>query len=919
MANLFGTNIGFAAPWALLPLLALPILFFLLRATPPPPKPQDLPSARLLLDLENAKKTPQYAPWWLVLMRMLMGLLLCLGLAQPFWHKPERDARPGTMLLLIDDGWASAPNWALIQDRALQAGKAAIDAGHRVELIFTAPQPGKVSKLESLPIDRLRALIDSRQPAAWAPDRAATLQPIMDHVGPISRILWLSDGLGYHDDDFARALGNIAPVEIETAENQRPVFASDTNLSPDALRVTLERTDDAKPQNVVITVETADNAILSETEIIVPAGIRHQDVELKAIPPGSVPGLVRIAGMGAGGVRLLEGVGARRLVGLAANAQDESPLLSDFYYVERALSPFSEVIRGNVRDLTKARVSTIILADEGQLPQDDHDNLTKFVDAGGVLIRFSGPRLAAQADDLTPTRLRNGGRNLGGALAWEKPQNLAPFEDASPFFGIDVPNDASIREQVLAEPSIDLSEKTWARLQDGAPIVTGARRGKGWIVLFHVTASPEWSNLPLTGAFVDMLRRIVALGAVSAETSRGDKKASLSFSQIRNLDASGRLERATEPEIRLDANALTNAIASPASPPGLYARRGETLPLNVISAQNIPQKLRLPPEIQQKQLLRTGRHELGGGLLAAALFLLIGDIVLALILSGAWPHRSGSAKVRSSRAGGKPKMLAVFLIGIVGLSGANALPILSGQAWAQTESGLQLRLAYVKTGDANLDKTARAGLIGLGQALSARTSIEPGMPDGVDLAATDLSVYPLLYWALPDNVPDLDSTIVAKLNSFMRNGGTLFLDTRDGDAQYLSAAVRGQKLASFLQGLDAPPLEPLPANHVLNKSFFLLKGTPGRMPSSLWVEARGTAGKVVHSHDGVSPLLLGGGDWAGAWARDDLGRPLFPVEGGEKTREQAIRVGINVVMYVLTGNYKDDQVHLPALIERLGR
>lgn len=919
MANLFGTNIGFAAPWALLPLLALPILFFLLRATPPPPKAQDLPSARLLLGLENTQRTPHYAPWWLVFLRMLMGLLVCLGLAQPFWHKPEQDARPGALLLLIDDGWASAPNWALMQDRALQAGKAAIDAGHRVELIFTAPRLGQPTKLDSLPIDRLRALINGRQPAAWAPERAATLQRIIDHVGPLSRILWLSDGLSYHDDDFVRALSNIAPVEIEIADNQPAVFISDVNVSPDALRVMLERADDTKPRNVVIRAETSDNAILSETELVLPGNIRRQEVELKAVPPGTVPGLVRVAGMGAGGVRLLEGVGARRLVGLGANAQDESPLLSDFYYVERALSPFSEVIRGNIRDLAKARVSAIILADEGQLPQEDHDDLAKFVDAGGVLIRFSGPRLASQADDLTPTKLRNGGRNLGGTLAWEKPQNLAPFDDASPFYGIDVPIDAAIRQQVLAEPSIDLTEKTWARLQDGAPIVTGARRGKGWIVLFHVTASPEWSNLPLTGAFVDMLRRVVALGAARAEAGRGDDKVSLRFSQIRNLDASGRLERAIEPEIRLDANELSNAVPGPASPPGLYARRGETLPLNVISSQNIPQKLRVPPEIQQRQLLRTGRTELGGTLLGAALFLLIGDIVLALILSGAWPYSRGQAGIRSRPANAKPKMLVGFLIGIVSLSLAAEAPILKARAWAQAESALQLRLAYVRTGDSNLDKTARAGLIGLGQALSARTSIEPGMPDGVDLAATDLSVYPLLYWALPDNIPQVDPKIVAKLNNFMRNGGTLFLDTRDGDAQYLSAAVRGQKLANFLQGLDAPPLEPLPASHVLNKSFFLLKGTPGRMPSTLWVEAGGTAGKAVHSHDGVSPLLLGGGDWAGAWARDEFGRPLFPVEGGEKSREQAIRLGINVVMYVLTGNYKDDQVHLPALIERLGR
>ena len=64
--------------------------------------------------------------------------------------------------------------------------------------------------------------------------------------------------------------------------------------------------------------------------------------------------------------------------------------------------------------------------------------------------------------------------------------------------------------QVLAEPDAALSDKVWARLGDGTPLVTAGPRGKGLIVLFHVTADTTWSNLPLSGLFVDMLRRIVA-------------------------------------------------------------------------------------------------------------------------------------------------------------------------------------------------------------------------------------------------------------------------------------------------------------------------------------------------------------------------------------------------------------------------
>ena len=154
-------------------------------------------------------------------------------------------------------------------------------------------------------------------------------------------------------------------------------------------------------------------------------------------------------------------------------------------------------------------------------PGEAHDRLARWIEDGGVLVRFAGPRLAASDDDLVPVRLRRGGRILGGSLSWDKPQPLAAFSRESPFSGMAVPNDVTVSRQVLAEPDAALTENTWATLADGTPLVTAARRGKGLIVLFHVTGDTRWSDLPLSGAFVDMLKRIVALAGtngVVAET-----------------------------------------------------------------------------------------------------------------------------------------------------------------------------------------------------------------------------------------------------------------------------------------------------------------------------------------------------------------------------------------------------------------
>ena len=158
----------------------------------------------------------------------------------------------------------------------------------------------------------------------------------------------------------------------------------------------------------------------------------------------------------------------------------------------------------------------------------------------------------------------------------------------------------------------------------------------------------------------------------------------------------------------------------------------------------------------------------------------------------------------------------------------------------------------------------------------------------------------------------------------------VLFDTRDGDmAGFGSATPEGRRLQALAAPLDIPPLAPIPPDHVLTRTFYLLQDFPGRFSGQpVWAEAppedaeRAEGMPFRNLNDGVSPVVIGGNDWASAWAVDKLGRPLLPVgrgETGERQREIARRFGVNLVMYVLTGNYKSDQVHVPALLERLGQ
>ncbi|MFN5451994.1 MAG: LytTR family transcriptional regulator, partial [Bradyrhizobium sp.] len=190
----------------------------------------------------------------------------------------------------------------------------------------------------------------------------------------------------------------------------------------------------------------------------------------------------------AGAVQLLDKRWRRRAVGIVSGATSDTaqPLLAPTFYLTRALSPFADLRLGDrgapqqiITQFLDQKVPMIVMADVGTLSPELRDRLNGWIENGGVLVRFAGPRLAQGDDDLVPVKLRRGGRTLGGSLTWEKPQHLAAFAADGPFAGISVPKDVTISRQVLAEPDAVLATKSWASLEDGTPLVTGEHRGKG--------------------------------------------------------------------------------------------------------------------------------------------------------------------------------------------------------------------------------------------------------------------------------------------------------------------------------------------------------------------------------------------------------------------------------------------------------
>ncbi len=869
-------NITFLYPTLLLALLALPLLWWLLRLTPPPARREVFPALRLLLGLRTDEQTPAGTPWWLLALRMLAAALVIVGLARPVIDSGSALPGSGPVLAVVDNGWASSRNW--------QARIATLDAlllraerdGRQVALLATAPSARNEAPrvLPLMSAAEARTWLAALQPLPWAPDRNAAMNALRDWQHPDSTILYLADGVR-HDAVFGDALaeaGNVTEIRDDTRST---LVQLPPQMNAGRLVARVSRTPAIQTETVAVLARTGDGRTLARSEITLASGATQGSAAID-LPPELRNKLLRLDienSASAASTVLLDERWRRRPVGLLASSDEsaDTPLLGDLYYLERALSPAAEIRRGSLQDLLARDIAIIALADRAIPDGPELDALTRWVEKGGMLLRFAGPRSADMRDALLPIPLRRGDRQLGGAMSWSQPARLAPFAAASPFAGLTLPDDIRIERQLLAEPAPLLAERTWAALEDGTPLVTSATRGAGRVVLFHVTANADWSNLPLSGLFLSMLERLVQ---ISAGIAGADGDAMLAPANI--LDGFGHLAPPPPAAASLRADAFGSTAVSPQHPPGLYGPEAMRRALNLSTTFSALESASPISGARQMGVdASPTERSFAQYLLLAALLLLLTDMLIALSLRGLL-------------------RVAVLLLCV-------------SPAHAQQDA-LATHLAYVITGNAEVDATSRAGLVGLSGFVNQRTSAVLAEPVGVVPGRDGLEFYPLLYWPITAQQPALDAKTTEAVSSFMRNGGIILFDTRLPTADTTP-------LRRVTQRLAIPPLARLTGEHVLARSFYLLTAFPGQFADSdIWVSR-----DADRENDSISPVIIGGNNWAAAWARgEQLTTPFFAQRYGPDQQTLALRFGLNLVMYALTGNYKGDQVHLPALMERLG-
>ncbi len=294
----------------------------------------------------------------------------------------------------------------------------------------------------------------------------------------------------------------------------------------------------------------------------------------------------------------------------------------------------------------------------------------------------------------------------------------------------------------------------------------------------------------------------------------------------------------------------------------------------------------IPPRLRARRASYTNSEprDLRGILLSSSLALFLIDAIIVALLG------AGLAALLRRRAA--PAALAFALI----MSAMLAAPSPS-HADDKDDFAIkaisQTRLAYVVTGNADVDSIVKAGMSGLTLFLAQRTALEAGDPVGVDPAHDELAFFPLIYWPIVPGAPKPPQDAINRIDAYMKHGGTVLFDTRDAieapPGEGGASQTPGmQALRDILSSLDVPELEPVPRDHVLTKTFYLLRDFPGRFSSGqTWVEALPredddeAASQPARGGDGVSPIIITSNDLAGAWAIRPDGQPMLPLTPGE--------------------------------------
>lgn len=550
---------------------ALPPAWWMLANLPPKPVAFPFPGLVLFDDVVVEEQKPQTMPPWKKAICLAPIMAAAIAASEPKISQnyiSTSGVQP--VVIAVDDGWIAAENWDARQAQLETLIREAEDKGREIILLSNGSPEQHYQILDA---NEARAKILTWRAGAWPVshrDQVPVLEKLKaDLSGPTS-VFWLSNGFETGSPDFVNALQQLGSVSVfQDNGNNDPHLLSLVKSAGTQITLTVTRPEGGEEKTLSLTASDELGQPLAQEEVLFAAGEVQKEVVFD-VDPTMRRNITRVAIEGersAGSVLLLDEKWQERSIGLVNTASTST--LDEVQFIRQATRGFTDYHEGSLSKLIEKKLSVLILTDDVFLSDEDRVALEGWVEKGGTLLRFAGPQLAAKPNDsLVPVPLRSGIKYTGGSLSGNDNERLAPFDARSPFKGIAIPSDFDIKQLVMAQSDADLEEHTWARLENGMPIVTANQRGEGSIVLVHTSASPSWSNLPIEGAgmFLPMLQSIITYSNTVASGGELDR----AYTPHSVLSSDGRLESPTHLTKPLTSEVLSTGVMNISYPPGYY-------------------------------------------------------------------------------------------------------------------------------------------------------------------------------------------------------------------------------------------------------------------------------------------------------------------------------------------------------------
>ena len=904
MLNIINT-LAFTNYYALLGLLALPLIFLIIKSLPPSPKKMFFSSFYLINKLEKTSVTKNNIPFWLLIYRIILITLIVLFFSKPYLNSTAKTSDADAIksyVIIADIGWSMSKEWEkfkkivnAISNEAEKKNKEIIFY-HSNSQKYEQPKVFKLSK-------NVNQYLKKISPSPWQFEKSNLTEIIKKNNNFIdSKVFFIFSK--FDNKDYNNQLKNLNflntqvknKVLINTVKNI--MFFKNINISKESIKLEVIRHESpTSSRRFTIKITSIDNQVIFKKSYVLKLNQKafyfNENFPLEVL--NQIHKIEIVEQNHAGAKYYFDDYSKKKKIGIYTESfqYKENPLLSSVYYLEKSLNIDHILKIGDLDQLIKFNSSVIIIPDKGNIPEREHLKLNKWLANGGTLIRFSGVRLSKSNTKFLPSNnLLMSVRHVGGILSMENLLKISPFNKDSIFYGLEIPNDINFKKQLIID-SQDSNLRFEASLTDNTPLVTLGKKSQGKIFLFHITANNDWSNLPLSSLFASMLERIVLLSEKNIITSP------LELNLTKEINSFGDLNNTNKILNIKGSTLLKKTYPSRNHLPGIYENNQLTVALNLSNKiddqyfNNVyDKKLKILPAFKDQIF------DLRPILLKIILFMFILDMIITMLLKYQFSFLRSFYKNKNLFS------LFFFLFFLVNLSN------LYSQSLAN-----DTYLAYIKTPEEKLNYISKNGLNTIKILLQTRTSIAPKEVIEVDIKKDQIYYYSFLYWPLSKNLIDLDIKTITKIKNYLNNGGMLFFDIIGFSRENFNLeSNKFKKIKNFLSSIEVDNLTPIPKDHTLTKSFYLLKKFSGRWDNKILLIENSS----LELNDGVSSVILGFNDWASAWALDSNKNPIYPVvPGGERQREISYRFGINVAMYALTGNYKSDQIHFKSILNRL--